>query len=123
MTMHQKIVKPKLGLLELEGIEHTKTKAMHPQTNGICEGFHKTILTEFYQVAFRKKVYESIEALQADLDEWLKEYNERRPHTGRWCFGKTPMETFKESLHIAKENMIGYDEALSESAEAAGGQQ
>lgn len=110
-------------LLELEGVEHTKTKARHPQTNGICERFHKTILTEFYQIAFRKKVYESIEALQADLDEWLKDYNERRPHTGRWCFGKTPLETFKESLHIAKEKMIGYDGAVSEEAEAVSGQQ
>jgi len=110
-------------LLELEGVEHTKTKARHPQTNGICERFHKTILTEFYQIAFRKKIYDSLEALQADLDEWLEDYNERRPHTGRWCFGKTPMETFKESLHIAKEKMIGYDEPVSEETLAVSGQQ
>ena len=46
-------------------IEHTKTKARHPQTNGICEQFHKTILNEFYQVAFRRKLYQSLEELQA----------------------------------------------------------
>ncbi len=46
-----------------------------PQTNGICERFHKTILQEFYQVAFRKKLYDSIDALQADLDDWLHHYN------------------------------------------------
>ena len=54
--------------LDLEDIDHTKTKAKSPQTNGICERFHKTILSEFYQIAFRKKIYESIEMLQNDLD-------------------------------------------------------
>jgi Integrase core domain len=47
-------------------------------------------LNEFYRVAFRKKVYRSIDELQADLDAWIKEYNEARPHQGHWCFGKTP---------------------------------
>ncbi|STY63798.1 Integrase core domain [Mannheimia haemolytica] len=41
--------------LAINDIEHTKTKVKHPQTNGICERFHKTILQEFYQVAFRRK--------------------------------------------------------------------
>ena len=41
--------------LAVKNIDHTKTKARHPQTNGIVERFHKTILNEFYQVAFRKK--------------------------------------------------------------------
>lgn len=57
--------------LALNDIEHTKTKVRHPQTNGICERFHKTILQEFYQVAFRRKIYRSIEELQVDLDEWI----------------------------------------------------
>jgi transposase InsO family protein len=64
--------------LAMNDIEHTRTKAASPQTNGICERFHKTILQEFYQVTFRKKIYGSIEALQADLDVWLEEYNHRR---------------------------------------------
>ena len=55
--------------LGLNDIEHTKAKAASPQTNGICERFHKTILQEFYQVALRRKLYLSIEELQADLDE------------------------------------------------------
>src|SRR5262249_18742668 len=54
----------------------------------------KTVLNEFYRVAFRKKVYRAIEELQADLDLWVREYNEIKPHQGRWCFGKTPMQTF-----------------------------
>jgi len=66
--------------LALNEIEHTKTKVRHPQTNGICERFHKTILQEFYQVAFRRKIYRSIEELQHDLDDWLHDYNYERTH-------------------------------------------
>ena len=94
--------------LDLEDIDHTKTKAKSPQTNGICERFHKTILSEFYQIAFRKRIYESIEMLQNDLDEWLREYNESRPHSGKYCYGKTPMQTFLDSLPLAKEKMLQY---------------
>ena len=68
---------------------HSRTKTKSPQTNGICERFHKTVLNEFYRIAFRKKVYRSIAELQTDLDWWIQEYNEARPHQGRWCFGKT----------------------------------
>ena len=92
--------------LAVENIDHTRTKVKHPQTNGICERFHRTILDEFYRVTFRKKLYASIAELQADLDAWVKEYNEQRSHQGRWCFGKTPQETFLASLSIAKEKMI-----------------
>lgn len=93
--------------LTLEDIDHSRTKARSPQSNGICERFNRTIQNEFYQVAFRKKVYTTIEELQKDLDEWLIEYNENRTHTGKYCYGKTPMQTFKDSLHLAKEKMLG----------------
>lgn len=66
--------------LGINSIEHTKTKTRHPQTNGICKHFHKTILHEFYQVAFRKKLYHSIEELQIDLGVWLEHYNTERAH-------------------------------------------
>ena len=49
---------------------------------------------------------ESIDELQADLDLWIREYNEQRPHQGRWCFGKTPMQTFLDAMPMAKEKMI-----------------
>jgi hypothetical protein len=87
-------------------ISFGRTKTKSPQTNGICERFHKTALNEFYRVAFRKKVYRSIDELQADLDVWIKEYNEARPHQGRWCFGKTPMQTFLDAMPMTKEKMI-----------------
>ena len=73
---------------------------------GICERFHKTLLDEFYRVAFRKKLYRGIDELQADLDAWLVEYNEARPHQGRWCYGKTPMQTFIDTLPVAKEKLM-----------------
>jgi transposase InsO family protein len=92
--------------LAVEDIDHTRTKAKSPQTNGICERFHKTVLNEFYRVTFRKKIYRSLEELQIDLDQWLKLYNEQRPHQGRWCYGKTPMQTFIDSIPLAKEKMI-----------------
>jgi len=92
--------------LDLENIEHSKTKARHPQTNGICERFHKTILNEFYRIAFRKKIYNTLDELQDDLDNWMTEYNEQRPHSGKYCFGKTPMQTFIDSISVAKEKML-----------------
>jgi transposase InsO family protein len=92
--------------LAVENIDHTRTKAKSPQTNGICERFHKTVLDEFYRVAFRKRVYQTIEALQADLDAWMREYNEVRSHQGRWCYGKTPMQTFIDTLPVAREKLL-----------------
>jgi len=92
--------------LALEDIDHTRTKAHSPQTNGICERFHKTVLNEFYRVTFRKKLYRSIDELQADLDQWLKHYNEERTHQGQWCYGKTPTKTFMDSIPLAKEKML-----------------
>jgi transposase InsO family protein len=92
--------------LALENIDHTKTKARSPQTNGICERFHKTMLQEFYQLAFRKKLYESIEQLQQDVDLWIRTYNEERPHSGRFCFGKPPRQTFDDSKKLVEQKML-----------------
>jgi len=95
--------------LALENVDHSKTRAKSPQSNGICERYHKTVLDEFYRVAFRKKVYNSLEELQRDLDLWLKEYNEERPHSGKYCYGKTPLQTFLDTLPLAKAKMLGGD--------------
>ena len=92
--------------LALEDIDHTRTKARSPQTNGICERFHRTVQNEFYAIAFRKKIYKSLEQLQEDLDRWVEEYNNDRTHTGKYCYGKTPMQTFLDSIHLAKDKML-----------------
>ena len=92
--------------LAVNEIEHTKTKTRHPQTNGICERFHKTILQEFYQPTLRKKLYTSIEMLQQDLDEWLNVYNTERTHQGKKCCGRTPMETLVAGKEVWKEKFV-----------------
>lgn len=86
--------------LAINDIEHTKTKARSPQTNGICERFHKTILQEFYQVTFRKKIYSDLDQLQQDLDVWLFHYNNERTHQGKMCCGRTPMETLVDGKTV-----------------------
>ncbi len=92
--------------LAVNDIEHTKTKTRHPQTNGICERFHKTILQEFYQPALRKTLYTSIEMIQSDLDEWLIHYNTERTHQGKQCNRRTPIETLIDGKEIWKEKFI-----------------
>ena len=87
--------------LDLENIEHTRTKTKSPQTNGICERFHQTIQNEFYASAFRRKLYNNLEQLQADVDNWVHAYNTQRTHSGKHCFGKTPWQTLQESKHLA----------------------
>jgi transposase InsO family protein len=92
--------------LALNDIDHTKTKVRSPQTNGICERFHKTILQEFYQVTFRKKLYEDMASLQNDLDEWMRYYNNERTHQGKMCCGRTPMETLIDGKKIWQEKLL-----------------
>ena len=92
--------------LAINDIDHTKTKAMSPQTNGICERFHKTILNEFYQITFRKKLYGTLEELQQDLDDWIKYYNNDRTHQGKMCCGRTPIEKFLDGQKIWAEKNL-----------------
>lgn len=92
--------------LAVKDIDHTKTKVRHPQTNGICERFHRTILNEFYQVAFRKKVYKTIEELQKDLDGWIFKYNNERTHQGKVCEGRTPMQTLLDGREVWKQKRL-----------------
>ena len=90
----------------LNDIDHTKTKVKSPQTNGICERFHITILQEFYQITFRNKLYEDLDALQKDLDEWLVYYNNKRTHQGKMCCGRTPMEMLIDGKKIWQEKLL-----------------
>jgi len=92
--------------LALNDIEHSKTKVRSPQTNGICERFHKTILQEFYQVTLRKNIYTNIASLQADLDEWLVYYNTERTHQGKMCCGRTPLDTLQDGKQIWQEKLV-----------------
>jgi transposase InsO family protein len=96
--------------LALNDIDHSKTKVKNPQSNGICERFQRTVLDDFYRVAFRKKIYLTLDELQKDLDDWIIDYNIERPHQGKRCQGKTPMETFLLNVPLAKEKMLDMKE-------------
>jgi len=102
--------------LGVEDIDHTKTKVRRPQTNGICERFHRTIQNECYNIIFRKKFYKTLEELQIDVDQWINRYNHERPHSGKHCYGKTPYQTFLDAKHIAYEKTI--DELTVENSDA-----
>ena len=91
--------------LALNDIDHSRTKAKNPQANGICGRFQRTVLDEFYRIAFRKKIYLTLEELQKDFDEWIDDYNIKRPHQGKRCQGKT-MATFLENVPLAKEKIL-----------------
>lgn len=86
--------------LHLNDIEHSRTKVRHPQTNGATEKLNQTIQNEFYAVVFRKKIYQSLEEIQTDLDEFMARYNCDRTNQGRNCAGRTPMETFLSGIPL-----------------------
>ena len=108
--------------LSIEDIDHTKIKAKSPQTNGICDRFHRTMQDEFYSIAFRKKMYNGLEEMQKDIDQWIQLYNNERAHSGRYCFGKTPMQTFIQSKVLARakdvNNLFGQNNNFKLSDEA-----
>lgn len=87
----------------LNDIEHSRTKVRHPQTNGAVEKLNQIIQNEFYNVAFRKKLYGSLEELQSDLDIYMREYNFDRTNQGKRCKGRTPYETFSQGVQLYKE--------------------
>jgi transposase InsO family protein len=99
--------------LQLHEIEHTRTKARHPQTNGICERFHKTILDEFYRTVFRKKIFNKIDEMQIELDQWMTFYNQDRTHQGKRCQGRTPMQTFTDGMALANKANLENDDKLT----------
>ena len=89
--------------LALNDLTHKRTKVRHPQTNGFVERFHRTVKEEFFEVALRETFYESVEALQADLDRWLTYYNTERPHLGYRNMGKRPIDTVNAYLTVTQE--------------------
>lgn len=79
--------------LDLNGIEHRRTKVRTPKTNGFVERFNGTVLEEFFRLKMRETFYDSVEAMQQDLDAWLVHYNTERPHLGYRNMGRRPIET------------------------------
>ena len=79
--------------LDLNGIEHRRTRVKTPKTNGFVERFNGTVLEEFFRVTMRETFYDTVDALQADLDTWLVHYNTERPHLGYRNQGRRPIDT------------------------------
>jgi hypothetical protein len=94
--------------LSIEGIDHTKTKAYTPQTNGICEKFHKTMKNEFYDSALRKKIYTSLEELQTNVEIWLRHYNQERPHGEKCCCERLPSRLLTKANALPLINLINW---------------
>lgn len=92
------MIHPYQIFMELNDIEHRRTKVATPRTNGFVERFNRTVLDEFFRETFRKTLYACVEDLQKDLDEWLYRYNYERPHRGYRNMGKRPIETFEASM-------------------------
>lgn len=104
--------------LQLEGIEHRKTKVRRPQSNGITERFHRTLLDEHFRVEGRRTWYETLDQMQAALDGYLKTYNESRTHQGRNMNGRTPLRAFLDHLP-ANDNRTEDTEPKTDQTDAA----
>ena len=102
--------------LHLNGIEHSRTKVRHPQTNGSTERLNQIIQNEFYKVAFRKKIYTSIEEIQVDLDIFMATYNNERTNQGKHCQGRTPMQTLREGRALYQQYVFENSEEKNQAA-------
>jgi transposase InsO family protein len=91
--------------LAIEDIDHSRTKTKSPQTKHL-RALPQDRAQRILPCRLPQEGDRSIDELQADLDLWGREYNEQRSHQGRWCFGKTPMQTFLDAMPMAKEKMI-----------------
>lgn len=91
--------------LDLNGIEHRRTKVRSPKTSGFVERFNGTVLDEFFRVKMPGKSYDSVEALQADLDEWRAFYNTERQHLGYRNMGRRPIEA--AIPFVSQEGQVG----------------
>jgi transposase InsO family protein len=99
--------------LHLNGIEHTRTRVRRPQTNGSVERLNQIVQDEFYQVAFRKKLYRTLDEIQTDLDAFMDYYNNERTNQGRYCQGRTPAQTFTDGLELYNKYVYDMEEAAA----------
>jgi len=100
------MIHPYQIFLELNDIEHRRTKVARPRTNGFVERFNRTVLDEFFRETFREKFYTSVDELQEDLDRWLHSYNYERPHRGYRNMGRRPIETIEAGKVIKEQRNL-----------------
>jgi transposase InsO family protein len=97
------MIHPYQIFMEFNDIRHRRTRVATPRTNGFVERFNRTVLDEFFSETFRKKLYVSVDELQADLDRRLEYYNNERPHRGCRNMGRRPVETIEPGKKLGKE--------------------
>lgn len=99
------------------GIRHLLTAPFSPTTTGKVERFHKTLRSEF--LVDHDYVHPSIEALQRALDEWVAEYNTKRPHQS--LGDRPPAERFALAQHRAADlELLELDDVVAPSARPPG---
>src|SRR5713101_1771932 len=76
------------------GLRHTRTQPRHPWTNGFVERLQGTILQEHWRVQFRRRYFTSRAALARSLAEFMRFYNDQRPHQGYRLRGQPPSALF-----------------------------
>jgi len=99
--------------LAISQIEHRRTEVASPETNRFCERFHRTVKEEFFQLAFRRTVYESLDQLQRDLDRYLEFYNRQRAHQGYRTQGRTPYQAFLDGVDQIAKNLVAERSPIS----------
>lgn len=92
--------------LALNDIEHRCVKRRRTRTNGFVERFRGIVLSEFFGDALSRKFYRSLDDLQDDFDQWLKEYNTERPHFGYRNMGTQPLETIRSYLQDVENSAV-----------------
>jgi hypothetical protein len=83
------------------GITHRLTQPRSPTTTGKIERFHRTLRSEFRT----DRVFEDLAHAQAELDEWVVEYNTERPHSSIGMV--PPVERFTRREEPAREPYPG----------------
>ena len=99
--------------LNQKGIKHIKTKTCSLQATEIFEHFHKIIKHECYDVLFRRNIYRRLDDIQKDVSHWVTFYNQERPHSGKYCYGKTPWRTWLDARILAKGEQLNHEFAPS----------
>lgn len=94
--------------LAINDIDHTKTKVKSPHANGILGPLHKTILQEFCQITFCKKLRESNDELLDNLDDRIHHDNHVRTHQGKMCCARTPIKLMVDGKEFRREKVLNW---------------